>query len=183
MLNDKQEIFCREYIVDFNGAQAAIRTGYSEHTARTIANNLLTKIDIQTRISELINDRKQRVEVTAENVVNEFRKIAFSSIAHLHNTWISLKEFEDLTDDQKDCIESIKRRTRTIFDKEAGFPIEIEEIQIKLYDKIKALENLGKHLGIYTLDNEQKNPHNNCSDDELIAKINRFNELIAKPKT
>lgn len=155
-LNPKQEMFCREYVVDFNGYAAAIRAGYSEKTARVQASQILTIPNIQARIKELIEQRNNKIELTAEQIIDEFRKIAFSSIAHMHNTWITLKEFDKLTDDQKACIESIKTRTRTIFDKESGFPAEIEEIQIKLYDKQRALENLGKYLGIYEKDNEQK---------------------------
>ena len=178
MLNEKQKIFCKEYIVDFNAAQAALRVGYSEKTARSQGQRLLTKVDIQNEIKQLIEKRKDRIEVTEENVINEFRKIAFSSIAHLHNTWISLKDFEELTEEQKDCIESIRTRKKMLFDKEQGFPIEVEEIQIKLYDKQRALENLGKHLGIYSKDNEQKsNPFNNASTEQLIANFERVKKL------
>jgi phage terminase small subunit len=52
-LTDKQEMFCHEHLVDLNATQAAILTGYSEKTARTLGCENLTKPDIQTRISEL----------------------------------------------------------------------------------------------------------------------------------
>lgn len=153
-LTEKQKIFCLEYIVDFNGAHAAIRAGYSKKTAGVIANENLNKPYLQNHIRKLIDKRADKTGVTSERVIEEFKKIAFSSIAHLHNTWISLKEFEDLTDDQKDTIESIKTRIRSY--KENEELIKVEEIQIKLYDKVRALENLGKHTGIYEADNKQK---------------------------
>lgn len=53
MLNDKQKKFCNEYLIDLNATQAAIRAGYSEKTARSIANENLTKPDIQKYIQEL----------------------------------------------------------------------------------------------------------------------------------
>lgn len=52
-LNAKQEQFCREYVVDLNAAQAAIRAGYSEKTARTIGSKLLTNIDITKKSKRL----------------------------------------------------------------------------------------------------------------------------------
>jgi len=58
-LNEKQKRFCDEYVIDYNATQSAIRAGYSEKTARTIASNLLTKIDIQKYIAELTSERKK----------------------------------------------------------------------------------------------------------------------------
>jgi phage terminase small subunit len=168
-LSDKQKRFCKEYVIDLNATQAAIRAGYSENTARSIANQLLTKLNIQNYISELKDKIGNKLEVTAEMIADEFRKIAFSSIAHMHNSWLDRKEFDELTDDQKACIESIKTRTRKFFDKDQGQMVEVEEIQIKLYSKISALENLGKHLGFYEQDNKQKSPVLNFgSEDEQL---------------
>lgn len=153
-LNDKQKKFCREYVKDFNGTQSAIRAGYSKKTANEQASRLLANVNIQTFLSELKTKLANRQEITAERILAEFGKIAFSSIAHMHNTWISRKEFEELTDDQKDCIESIKTRVRTVIGEDE--PYAIEEVQIKLYDKQRALENLGKYVGLYERDNDQK---------------------------
>ena len=153
-LNEKQKNFCREYIKDFNGTQAAIRAGYSKKTAGEISFQHLKKLEIQTYISELTKALAHKQEITAERILNEFAKIAFSSIAHLHNTWIDRKDFDELTDDQKDCIESIKTRTRTVLGDDQAYVV--EEILIKLYDKQRALENLGKYVGIYEQDNNQK---------------------------
>lgn len=75
MLNDKQEQFCKEYIIDFNGTQAAIRAGYSKKTARSIANELLTKLDIQAYIKELIEKRNERTRITQDDVVRDIIKV------------------------------------------------------------------------------------------------------------
>jgi len=78
-------------------------------------------------------------------VLNEFTKIAFSSIAHLHNTWIDRKDFESLTDDQKASIESIDTKTVTInFDDTTK---EVEYVKIKLYSKLQANIEIKKMLG------------------------------------
>jgi phage terminase small subunit len=64
-LTDKQEMFCREYLIDLNATQAAIRAGYSEKTARASGYENLTKPDIQDRITELKTDRNGRLQIDA----------------------------------------------------------------------------------------------------------------------
>lgn len=73
-LTDKQKRFCEEYVVDLNGTQAAIRAGYSEKGARVNAAKLLTKTNIQERISRLKEQRSEETGVTAEWVVQEIKK-------------------------------------------------------------------------------------------------------------
>lgn len=70
-MNDKQKLFAKEYIVDLNSTAAAIRAGYSEKTARQIGSKLLTKVDIQEYIQELMDKRSQKVEINAEDILND----------------------------------------------------------------------------------------------------------------
>lgn len=58
-LTEKQEMFCREYLINLNATQAAIRAGYSENTARKIGSENLTKLDVQNRIAELKANRNE----------------------------------------------------------------------------------------------------------------------------
>lgn len=76
-LSKKQEQFCREYIIDFNSSASAVRAGYSKKTARHQASRLLTKVNIQEYIQKLINKRSKKLEITAENVLEEIATIAF----------------------------------------------------------------------------------------------------------
>jgi phage terminase small subunit len=182
-LTDKQEKFCREYVKDFNGAQAAIRSGYSKKTAKESAAQVLTNINVTERINELTKKQSEKSEVTAQMIIDEFKKIAFTSIAHLHNTWITRKEFEDLTDDQKAAIQEIKTRTRTEVINKTAY--EIEEIQIKLYDKQRALENLGKHIGFYAEDNAQRKTginHDELTTEELLLRARALNDIRDKTR-
>ena len=71
MLNEKQERFCKEYVIDLNGKQAAIRAGYSEKTAEVQASQLLTILKVQERIKELQSGIGERLEITADMVVKE----------------------------------------------------------------------------------------------------------------
>jgi phage terminase small subunit len=150
-LTDKQEKFCYEYCMDLNATQAAIRAGYSEQSARSQASQLLTKLNIQQRIKEMQDNLAETAGITRLRVVSEHMKLAFSSIARLHNTWIKRKEFEDLTEDQKSCIAEIDTKIRTEYeydpDLEAKKPITVEYVRVKLYDKQKALDSISKMLG------------------------------------
>ncbi len=73
-LTDKQEMFCREYLIDLNATQAAIRAGYSTKTANLTASENLSKPDIQLRISELKLQRNDLVGINATYVLNRLVK-------------------------------------------------------------------------------------------------------------
>ena len=75
MLNEKQKQFCEEYIIDLNGTQAAIRAGYSKKTARAIANELLTKLDIQKYIQEIKNERSERVKYSQDELMRDILEV------------------------------------------------------------------------------------------------------------
>lgn len=151
-LTDKQEKFCYEYCIDFNASQAAIRAGYSENTARSIASQLLTKVNIQDKIKKLQDNLAETAGISRLKVLLEHQKLAFSSIAHLHNTWIERKAFEELTDDQRTCIAEIDTKIKTEYEYDPENPrekkpINVEYVRIKLYDKQKALDSISKMLG------------------------------------
>ena len=71
----KREQFCREYIIDLNGTQSAIRAGYSEKTANRIASEMLSKPDIQARIAELMQERSNRVRIDADWVLMAAKRV------------------------------------------------------------------------------------------------------------
>ena len=75
-INDKQELFCQEYIVDLHVTNSAIRAGYSEKTAYSIGSELLKKPEIRTRIGELMDERSKRTMVDADFVVRNLVDIS-----------------------------------------------------------------------------------------------------------
>ena len=79
-LTEKQKRFADEYLTDLNATQAAIRAGYSEKTARSIGQRLLTKVDIQKYIQERLKERQERFEITQEMIVNELCKLGFAEV-------------------------------------------------------------------------------------------------------
>lgn len=72
-LTPKQALFVKEYLVDLNGTQAAIRAGYSEKTARQIAEENLSKPDIQVAVQQAMDKRAQKIEITAQYVLTTIK--------------------------------------------------------------------------------------------------------------
>lgn len=142
-LTAQQELFCREYCVDFNASQAAIRAKYSKKSARATAARLLTKENVQRKIQELQKETAKKIDITVQNVLEELAKLAFSNLPAMlkqQGDSFALKDLGDLADDQKAAISEI-----TETENNRG-----RKVKFKLYDKPKALELLGRHLGMFT---------------------------------
>jgi phage terminase small subunit len=147
-LNPSQKAFCREYIFDWNGTRAykSAYPGVEDSTARVNASKLLTNANILAYITEIQRDLEKTAGISRLKVITEHQKLAFSSIAHLHDTWVTRKEFEKLTDEQKDCISEISTQLKTTRNSDGSLE-ENEYIKIKLYDKQKSLDSISKMLG------------------------------------
>jgi phage terminase small subunit len=157
-LNHKQKRFCQEYIIDLNGTKAAERSGYSQDSAHSIANELLKKPEIKNYIQELEDDRARRTGITADRVIIELAKIAFSDVRSLYKEDGFLKLPHEMGEEAH-FVSSIE--TDEIFGHDAKVDAKVkqgETKKVKLYDKTRALEHLGKHLGIFEKDNSQKKP-------------------------
>jgi phage terminase small subunit len=106
-LSAKQEQFCREYLVDLNATQAAIRAGYSPKTAQEQASRLLSNVMVAARISELKQERIEKVARTAQDALNDL--FAYTREAHdlgdlktaMKGLELQLKHFGELTDKVK----------------------------------------------------------------------------------
>ena len=138
-MTDKQERFCEEYMIDLNATQAAIRAGYSPKTANEQGSQLLAKLSIQNRIAQLQAEQSRRTGVSADRVVRELAKIAFVNAADLIDPkTASLKS--DVSHDDLAAVQSVKVKT---------FGEDGLEQEVKLADKLRALDLLGKHLGMF----------------------------------
>ena len=105
-LTEKQKIFCREYIYDWNATRAAKVAGYSEDTARQIGSENLSKPSIQAYLTEIQKDLEKIAGISRLRLINEHINIINTSIAHMHNTWIERNKFDKLTSEQKLCIQT-----------------------------------------------------------------------------
>lgn len=140
-LTDKQQAFVHEYLIDLNATQAAIRAGYSVKTANEQGARLLANVSIQEAISKAMAERSKRTGVNQDRVVLELAKIAFVKMTDVVDSNGKIKQ--GASADDLSCIESIKYKES---DNEFGGSVERE---VKIASKLKALELLGKHLGMW----------------------------------
>lgn len=151
-LNDQQERFCHEYIVDLNGTQAAIRAGYSENSARQIASENLSKPHIRQRINELARERNEAIGLSAQFVIDGIVK----NIRRCEQS-------ERVTHPNGDPV---------MCETEDG-----EVAAVYRYESnsaLKGYELLGKHLKIFTDKVEHSGSIQSLSDEELNAKLARL---------
>lgn len=151
-LNENQKAFCEGYIFDWNGTRAymAAYPKSSEAAAGVSAHDLLKNPKVKAYIDEIQKDLEKIAGISRLKVLQEHQKLAFSSIAHLHNSWITLNEFEGLTPDQKASIESIETKvikTSVVREGQPEMDIETEYVKIKLYSKQKSLDSINRMLG------------------------------------
>lgn len=121
-ITPKQERFCQEYIVDYNGAQAAVRAGYAANSARKTASRLLTNADILARVRELQREQTARLALTQDYVLQQ-----------LVDTYRCCREPEPVL----------------VYDPDAGGMVESGKYQFDSKGALRALELIGKHLGMY----------------------------------
>ncbi|MGY3065924.1 phage terminase small subunit [Pantoea agglomerans] len=155
-LTDKQEMFCREYFIDLNATQAAIRAGYSEKTARASGCENLTKPDIQNRIAELKADRNEQVSVDAAYVLRRLIEIDGMDVLDIMTDDMSIKPVSQWP--------ASWRRYLSGFDLADMFEGRGEDREmvgilkkIKWPDKVKNLELLGKHVTVQAFKDNVKN--------------------------
>lgn len=138
-MNAKQTRFCEEYLIDLNATQAAIRAGYSPETAGAIGAENLKKPQIQKAIARAMADRSRRTGVNADRIVMELAKIAFVNAADVIDADDATLKTDAAAEDLA-AVQSVKVKS---------FGDDGVEREIKLADKIKALELLGRHLGMF----------------------------------
>ena len=154
-LTPKQELFCKEYLVDLNATQAAIRAGYSKKTASRIAIELLHKTHVSDRVTALQQKRAEKVEITADKIVSELAKMGFSNMMDYMkgNEWGDpYLDFASLTRDQAAALTEVT--TETYFEGKGQEQREVKKVKFKLSDKRAALMDIAKLLG-FSVDRQE----------------------------
>ena len=140
-MTEKQKIFADEYLIDLN-ATRAYRKAYPsvkrDETAAQAGSRMLRNVKVAAYIQERMQERQKRTEITQDRVLQELAAIAFAKAtdyAEVKDECVKIKDTKDLDEQQIRALAGIK---------EGKFGIEV-----KLNDKEKALELLGRHLGMF----------------------------------
>ena len=140
-LTEKQQRFVDEYMIDLNATKAAIRAGYSAKTACEQGARLLATVKVQGTIAEHMAERSKRTGVNQDRIVRELAKIAFVNLTDIVDEEGRIRS--NATDEDLSCLESIKYKESS---SDTGDSVERE---VKIASKLKALELLGKHVGMW----------------------------------
>ena len=179
-LTKKQKLFCDEYLIDLN-ATRAYKTAYpnikKDETAAQSGSRLLRNVKVKAYLDERMKKREERTEITQDKVLKELAKIGFADI--------------------KDYLNYRTAKTVVAHDEETGEPVidygqiidmidsnevdgrAIQEVSInsrgtftfKLYDKQKALELMGRHLGMF---NDKLELSGNVDISERAKEIDNY---------
>lgn len=144
-LTARQWAFVREYIVDLNGTQAALRAGYSPKVARVHAARMMTDDNILAEIDRLKTRRADKLELTAEKVLAEIMRLAFTDIGQAFTPEGALKPLHEMPEDVRRAISAVEVDELVVDGAAIG-----RTKKIRFWDKRGSLELLGKHLKLFT---------------------------------
>lgn len=134
-LNAKQEAFCQEYLIDFNATQSAIRSGYSEDSAKQIGSALLSNHDVCARIEVLKSERSTRTDISADFVLSGLKEVAERCL-------------------QRAPVMEWDYANKSLVQKKDELGNALWEFDSNGANR--AFELLGKHVGVFEKDNRQK---------------------------
>lgn len=171
-MNEKQKSFCEEYIKDFNGAAAARRAGYSEHTSERRAYDLLQLDYVREYLEKLISGVRERNRIEVDDLVQELQKIAFHDIGNLYDEKGKLRSIQEIKESVRRTISEIKV---TEIPMKKGTKIVRET---KTYNKLDAIEKLMRYLGAYEKDNRQKSnmEFRDRTNEDLLEELARIRQ-------
>ena len=163
-MTEKQKKFADEYLIDLNATRAykaAYKSVKNDNSARAGASRMLRNVKVATYIEEKMAERAERTEIKQDDVVKELAKIGFAQITDYVEVQ-NINGFEKVIIKPTDEIE--KEKIGAI----AGIKEGRNGIEIKMNDKVKALELLGKHLGMFT---EKQEIKAQISYEDYLSKL------------
>lgn len=147
-MTPKQQKFVEEYQKDLNATKAAQRAGYSAKTAYSAGQRLLKVVEICEALNTATDKRTERAGVTADRVIQELAVIAFSDIRSLFDKKGRLKDIVDLPEQVARMLASVEV-TKEKTTRDGKTTTEESVSKVRSWDKLKALELLGRHMKMW----------------------------------
>ncbi len=163
MLTNQQKLFCQEYLkLGMNATQAYMKvykTCKKEETAIANASRLLRNVKVKEYIEELQSKVEEKAIVSIEDIVKELTAIAFTDRTKISKMVTKEKQLEKTTLVYKAVdfsdTDTLDNETKKVI---AGYKQTQSGLAVETYDKMKALELLGKYLGMFTETVKIENP-------------------------
>lgn len=146
-MTPKQEAFVREYLIDLNATQAAIRAGYSVKAAKEQASRLLTNANVATAVEKALSARSDRTLINADYVLNRLVEIDKMDVLDIMGDDMSLKPVSEWPSVWRQYLSGFEVAEMFEGKGESRDMVGILK-KIKWPDKVKNLELLGKHVGV-----------------------------------
>ena len=144
-ITEKQKAFVDEYLIDLNATRAykaVYKSCKKDETARVNGSRLLTNANVAAYLAERQKELRKRTEVTQERVIGELAAIAFADVAD----YVQIINDGGLPMVQLTPTKEIPTNKRAAI---AGIKQGNNGIEVKLYNKLDALDKLGRHLGLF----------------------------------
>lgn len=145
-LNLQQQAFVREYLIDGNGTQAAIRAGYSKNGASVTGARLLAIPSISAQIAQKIAKTQEKTGLTLERLDREIERLAFADPRKFYNADGTLKPIVDLDEDTAATVASVETITK-ILGRGARKRSKVTVAKLKTWSKTDALVLAARRLG------------------------------------
>lgn len=174
-LSDMQELFCREYVVDLNATQAAIRAGFSAKTSQTQSSAMMGDPRVQKRLAELSRERMTRLELNADTVLRGLLEIAMADIGEAYDENGNLKNIKEIPPNVRRAMSGVE--VDQLFDGSGEQRFQSGVVtKVKFWDKPKSLELLGKHLKLFVEKHEHTFP-------EIADRVARARQRAVEEST
>ncbi len=149
--NSRHDRFCREYIKDLNGTRAAIAAGYAKKSAHVTASQLLSNPKVKELLAELTKKHADKLDLSTEKVLSELSSMGFSNMLDYIKTTEEGGAYVDLSSLTQEQAAAIQEVTVDEYVEGKGkHARKVKRTKLKLVDKIRSLELLGKHLKLFT---------------------------------
>jgi phage terminase small subunit len=144
-LTDQQARFVQFYLVSLNATRAAIEAGYSQKSAHVQAVALMKNLYVRAAISKLKAKQLQKADLSAARTLEEGRRLSFSNIGRYYDRQGRLLPLHEMSEEDRACIASVKT---TMWNEDGRDGKQLRVVELKLWDKNKALDNLMKHFNL-----------------------------------
>ena len=184
ILSPRRARFVVEYLVDLNATQAAIRAGYSPHTAKQQGSRLLTDVDVSRAIAGGQRELAERHNVDADRVLTEYARIAFSDITDYGDVFVTGEiDFDSLPPGTSAALADLVVDTFAEGKNEEAR--RVRRVRVKLHNKLTALEALAKHLGLFAPDRSETTsiPDTSVIKDWTIAQLVAGIEVMKRERS
>lgn len=167
-LTDRERLFVREYLVDLNAARAAVRAGYSPKAAKVTACRIRNRSRVKAAIDAALAERAAKLEITTERVLREMALLAFANVLDYFTPLPDGTAHVDLSGLTREQAAAIADLTVEEFVSGRGAAgRDVRRVKVKLADKSRNLELIGKHLGMFARKPSDREEEGTGDDVEL----------------